>query len=120
MKYGMNNKRISFMDSDKRIADFKIRLKHDGLTKTQFFRAILTAYLEGDEDINHFIDRHKRINKSQSVTQAAVVRKATKEAKAIKGKLTPNTTTQIPQVADPKLDPSLPLQISFHTGTNIL
>jgi len=86
MKYGMNNKRISFMDSDKRIADFKIRLKHDGLTKTQFFRAILTAYLEGDEDINHFIDRHKRINKSQSDTQAAVVRKATKEAKAIKGK----------------------------------
>ena len=59
MEYGMNNKRVSFMDSDKRIADLMIRLKHDGLTKTKFFRAILTAYLERNENIINFIEEYK-------------------------------------------------------------
>ena len=44
-EYGKNEKRFSFMDTDKRNAELLIRLKHDGLTKTKFFRALLTGYL---------------------------------------------------------------------------
>ena len=50
-EYGKNEKRISFMDTDKRNAELLIRLKHDGLTKTKFFRALLTGYLERDIQI---------------------------------------------------------------------
>ena len=82
----MNNKRISFMDSDKRIADLMIRLKHDGLTKTKFFRAILTAYLERNENIINFIEEYKSASNSQSASRSAVVRKAQKDGNAIKKK----------------------------------
>ena len=43
--YGKRDKRISFMDTDKRSADLMIHLKHDGLTNTKFFRIIITGYL---------------------------------------------------------------------------
>ncbi len=66
MEYGKNEKRISFMDTDKRAAELIVRLKHDGLTKTKFFRALLTGYLERDNDIISFLDNYKESSKSQS------------------------------------------------------
>lgn len=75
MEYGKNDKRISFMDTDKRAAELIIRLKHDGVTKTKFFRAILTAYLERDIDIVNFMEKFKRESGSQSQIKAGVVKK---------------------------------------------
>lgn len=71
--YGKREKRISFMDTDKRNADLIIRLKNDGLTKTKFFRAILTGYLERDHLIVEFIDRYKQESGSQSSAKAKKV-----------------------------------------------
>ncbi len=68
--YGKRDKRISFMDTDKRSADLMIRLKHDGLTKTKFFREILTGYLERDRAIVDFIERMKGTTGSQSKKQS--------------------------------------------------
>ena len=75
------------MDKDKRIADFIIRLKHDGLTKTKFFRAILTGYLERDEDIVSFVERYKISSKAQSNNKATVVRNIENQGKENKTKL---------------------------------
>lgn len=72
--YGKREKRISFMDTDKRNADLIIRLKNDGLTKTKFFRAILTGYLERDSLIVEFIDGFKQESGSQSSIKAKKVR----------------------------------------------
>lgn len=66
MEYGKLEKRISFMDTDKRNADLIVRLKHDSLTKTKFFRAILTGYLENDPLIREFIEAIKEENAYQS------------------------------------------------------
>tara|TARA_B100000900_G_scaffold397690_1_gene398308 strand:+ start:80 stop:394 length:315 start_codon:yes stop_codon:yes gene_type:complete len=66
MEYGKNDKRISFMDTDKRAAELLIRLKHDGLTKTRFFREILTGYLERDSDMVSFVDKVKSQSKTKS------------------------------------------------------
>ena len=52
-------KKVVFYDSDKRYADLKIRLQHDGLTQAAFFRGILTGYLSQDPDILSFIDKLK-------------------------------------------------------------
>ena len=58
--YGKKRKKIVFYDTDERYADLKIRLAHDKLSQAQFFRSIVTGYIEQDEDILNFIDKHKR------------------------------------------------------------
>ena len=48
-------KRILFKDTDKRHADLKLRLHYDGLTQSEFFRSLITGYLEKDKNIMNFI-----------------------------------------------------------------
>ena len=54
-KYGQEGKRIVFQDSDKRHADLRVRLRHDGLTQIQFFQAMITGYLNSDERIIDYV-----------------------------------------------------------------
>ena len=49
-------KRVVFTDTDVRHAQLKIRLQHDGFTQSDFFRAIITGYLENDGQIVKFLD----------------------------------------------------------------
>jgi hypothetical protein len=58
--YGKKNKKIVFYDSDKRYADLKIRLMHDKISQAQFFRSIVTGYIEQDEDVLNFVDKLKQ------------------------------------------------------------
>lgn len=48
-----------FSDTDKRHADLLIRLRRDGMSKSQFFREIITGYIENDPDITSYITRVK-------------------------------------------------------------
>ena len=58
-KYGSLKKKIIFYDSDKRYADLKIRLEHDGLSQAKFFRGLVTGYLAKDPDVLNYIDKLK-------------------------------------------------------------
>jgi len=84
--YGTRDKRISFMDTDKRNADLMIRLKHDGLTKTRFFRELLTGYLDRDHTIVDFIERLKESSGLQSKKQAKIVEAAEEKGRENKRK----------------------------------
>ncbi len=53
-------KRVIFLDSEKRHADLKIRLHYDGLSQTDFFRGMVTGYLEKDELLIPFLDELRR------------------------------------------------------------
>ncbi len=86
MEYGKNEKRISFMDTDKRAAELIVRLKHDGLTKTKFFRALLTGYLERDNDIISFLDNYKESSKSQSKNKTKKLKNIEKVEQETKNK----------------------------------
>ena len=86
MEYGKNEKRISFMDNDKRNAEMIVRLKHDGITKTKFFRAILTAYLERDAFIVDFINSLKEEKNLQSKSKSKKIKQLEKEGKNTKTK----------------------------------
>ena len=46
----VDRKKFMFYDTAKRQADLKIRLKYDGLNQSQFFRMVITGYLERDEE----------------------------------------------------------------------
>jgi hypothetical protein len=72
--YGKANKRIVFTDTDHRHAQFIIRLKHDGLRQSEFFRSLISGYLAGDERIQSFIlekstQSQKRKAKSTKLAQ---------------------------------------------------
>ncbi len=58
-KYGTMNKKVVFYDSDKRFAELKIRLQHDGISQAQFFRGIVTGYLMQDGDVLSYVDKLK-------------------------------------------------------------
>ena len=47
----LKKKKIVFDDTDIRHAKLKIRLQHDGITQAEFFRALVTAYIEKDSSV---------------------------------------------------------------------
>ena len=77
--YGVNNKKIIFYDNDKRHADLKVRLQHDGFTQSAFFRMMISGYLEKDPDLLAFVDSYKEQHKIQSGTQRKKVKKMLKQ-----------------------------------------
>jgi hypothetical protein len=64
--YGMTTKKIVFTDTDKRHADLKVRLDYDSLTQTDFFRAMLTGYVEKDDRILEYLYDWREQNKKYS------------------------------------------------------
>ena len=55
-KYGRNDKRIVFTDTDHRHAQLLVRLRTDGMKQAQFFRSLITGYIEQDDRIVSFFD----------------------------------------------------------------
>ena len=60
IEYGNLNKRIVFKENDHRHARLVNRLRYDGLTQSDFFRCIITGYIQGDERIVEFVDDIKQ------------------------------------------------------------
>jgi len=52
-------KKFMFYDTVRRQADLRIRLKYDGINQSTFFRAMITGYLEKDEMLLSFLEKHK-------------------------------------------------------------
>jgi|TARA_R110000823_G_scaffold258315_1_gene379798 hypothetical protein len=65
-------KKIVFYDSDKRHVELKIRLKHDGLSQAQFFRDVVTGYINKEKNILNFIDKIKLTKRNGSQDKSSV------------------------------------------------
>ena len=63
--YGKLNKRIVFTENDHRHAQLIVRLKYDGLRQSDFFRSLITAYIENDQRIVEYIDEIKPQSKDK-------------------------------------------------------
>ena len=69
LDYGNLNKRVVFTENDHRHAKLVSRLRYDGLTQSNFFRSIISGYLEGDDRIQDFVDElktHSKVRKRKS------------------------------------------------------
>ena len=55
IEYGKNNKRIVFTETDHRHAQLVVKLKTDGMTQANFFRSLISGYINGDERIESFV-----------------------------------------------------------------
>lgn len=77
ISYGKTKKRIIFTDTDHRHAQLVVRLRHDNLTQSDFFRLVVSGYLSGDTRIQSFIDE----NKDMSKVRKAISKKLTQSGK---------------------------------------
>lgn len=62
-EYGHTEKIVQFTDTDKRYAELRIRLHYDGLSQGDFFRAMVTGYIQGHPDVVSYIEivkNHKK------------------------------------------------------------
>ena len=76
-------KKFMFYDTGKRQADLRVRLDYDGMNQSQFFRAMITGYLERDESLLDFLDRHKEINQVQGQKKRAGNKLLTKAGRQV-------------------------------------
>ena len=83
-KYGKEYKKVTFYDSDKRHADLRIRLQYEGMKQSEFFRAVVTAYLEKNEHFMAFLDQYMSDNELRSENKRKKIKKANKKEKEVK------------------------------------
>lgn len=76
--YGKLTKRIVFTETDHRHAQLIIRLKHDGIKQSEFFRSIITAYLSGDERIQSYVEECSSLSSARK-TKSKKLRQTGKE-----------------------------------------
>ena len=60
---GKNTKRIVFTENDHRHAQLVVKLKMDGMTQSNFFRQLITGYLQDDERIRSYVLDHSDLSK---------------------------------------------------------
>jgi hypothetical protein len=70
-----DRKKMMFWESPKRQADLRIRLQYDGFTQSHFFRAIITGYLEKDENLLRYLDEYKGKHLSQGINKRKHIKK---------------------------------------------
>ena len=84
--YGTREKRIVFKDTDKRHADLKIRLQHDDLTQSEFFRAMITGYIDKDSRLIDYLYEWREANKSYSKVKRGKSERLLRKGEEIKSK----------------------------------
>ena len=69
-----NRKKIMFYETEDRQVRFRIRCQHDGLSQSEVLRILLTGYIEGNENINDFIQNSKEKLKMQGTQKIQKMR----------------------------------------------
>ena len=71
--------KIAFKTLEERKAQLKIRLLHDNLKQSEFFKLILNAYVAGDQRISQIINEYKVVSnvkeKKKMITDEILKRK---------------------------------------------
>ena len=81
--YGTKEQIVQFADLDKRHADLRLRLHYDGLTQGEFFRALVTGYVDRDPDIINFIAKVKENSEKYKPTLMKKRRRAYTKSKQV-------------------------------------
>jgi hypothetical protein len=81
--YGIKEKKVQFADLDKRHADLRLRLHYDGLTQGDFFRALVSGYVDRDPDIVNFIEKVKENSEKYKPTLMKKRRRAYTKSKQV-------------------------------------
>ncbi len=83
-------KKFMFYDTEKRQADLRIRCGYDGLNQSQFFRMMITGYLESDPAILEYIDKFKEKTNLQGKLKRSYIKRMHDESEETKKKYSLN------------------------------
>ena len=67
------DKKVAFVENTHQHAKLILKLRHDGVTQSKFFRAIIAGYLDGDERIQSYIDDMKPQNKKKKASSITAI-----------------------------------------------
>ena len=82
-----STEKITFYDTEKRKAELKIKLHHDGLTQADFFRSVISAYIiEEDDFMKWFVDYRATNSKIRSKANQSKILKQADKANQTKNK----------------------------------
>ena len=79
-----DRKKFMFYDTEKRQADLRVKLQHDGMTQSTFFRVMISGYLENNEHILNFINEFQEKYKMRGKHKIKKVRKIIDKGKDLK------------------------------------
>ena len=77
------NKRIVFEESTHKHAQLKIRLEYDSLTQAEFFRCLISGYLNKDAKIIKYIEDYKLSKGKDSKRNAKYRNKDTQKSEQL-------------------------------------
>jgi len=81
-----DRKKFMFYDSSDRQARLKIRCKYDGINQSQFFRFMITGYLENNPDIVKFLDECKERFTVQGIHKRRKISKTHQKTREVENK----------------------------------
>jgi len=100
-EYGWLNRRVYpslYYDStDSIYVKFIMQLEYEKLTKTEFFRAIVDGFIEGDENITSFVENYKERKQLDSKRSRTMIAKERQKIEEVDKKygLTPEDIENI-------------------------
>jgi len=75
-----DRKKIMFYDSADRQTRLKIRCDYDGISQSQFFRMMITGYIENDNMVYTFLKKYKEKYKIQGDQKRSTIEKIRTDA----------------------------------------
>ena len=83
-------KRLVFYDKTHRHVELKIRLDHDDMTQSEFFRSLITGYLNKNEYIIQYLRDYRSTNNIQSKAKIKNSKKLIDKGKDVETKFSLN------------------------------
>ena len=83
-------KRLVFYDKTHRHVELKIRLDHDDMTQSEFFRSLITGYLDKNEHIIQYLNDYRLTNNIQSKAKIKNSKKLIHKGRDVETKITLN------------------------------
>ena len=86
-RYGKEEKKITFADTAKRHAELRLKLRRVGLSQVDFFKSIVTGYINNDPNIVMYITKIKqekgKIGKRKLPNKTTTLNKEIKPSKIL-------------------------------------
>jgi len=79
-QYGRELRIISFEDKDGSYAKLLIKLRHEGLTRAEFYRTVTRGFIQDDELLDEFILEYKKKKDTFRKARQKILNNERKEA----------------------------------------
>ena len=104
-KYGKEKRMISFEDKDGNLARLIVKLRHESLTRAEFYRAITLGFIEDNPLLDDFVLAYKKKKEYFRKNRQKILAKERSEASEVMERfgLDPNEVEDMFDIIDEEL-----------------